>query len=749
MTSAASKNRSTSSNIVNQYLISGPRCNSCVAKVEAAIAPLPNVSSVNFNLPQLTLTVTGPIADTEIFRAIEALDYSATKIHSVAEAESEKALQQHEQYLRHRNRGLAALALGLPLMAYGIIFDMSISHSQQQLGWGLVGLLTLAVLTLCGGHFFSSARSQFRQLSFGMDSLVAVGTGSAWLYSAVIVIAPAAFPPAARHVYFEAAAMIIGLINIGQALELKAKGATSQALKKLIGFQVKQAIVITSDGEQLTAFENINIGDLVRLRSGDKVAVDGIIHEGGGHVDESMLTGEPIPNYKAAGDSIFAGTLNTDGNIVYRASRVGRDTALARIIELVKSAQGSKLPIGKLADKIASVFVPVIFFIALISAVAWYAFGPEPTILYMLITAVTVLIIACPCALGLATPMSIMAGIGLAAEKGILIREGEALQKAASIDTVVLDKTGTITIGGPRLVDTVTVDGYNKSEVLAIAAALETGSSHPVAQALINAYQGRPLKAQQYVYYAGLGVQAELDGKRYLLGNLKLLSQQRIAQSTLFNNGEKLQQQGKTVIYLANHEAVLALFSFEDSLKTEATVIIRRLQQHGVTVIMASGDNSATCANVADKVGIEQYHGDFSPDDKQQLIGQLQAQGHRVAMVGDGINDAPALAQADVGYAIGDGTDIAIEAGDITLMGNSLTGILDATVISKATLRNIKQNLFGAFIYNIVGIPIAAGVLYPSLGLLLNPVVAGVAMSLSSITVVLNANRLRGLKIRH
>ncbi|ROR98939.1 Cu+-exporting ATPase [Sinobacterium caligoides] len=730
----------------HKFLITGPRCGGCVAKVEKAVTSLNEVSEASFNLSQATLTVTGKVDDEAIIAAIAALDYSAQRIQSVTQAEEERESIVQQQYAAHRRHALIGLGLGLPLMIYGLLFGMAVDSTQAQLGWSVVSLLTAMVLYRAGGHFFRNALQQLRSGSTSMDTLIALGTSSAWLYSSLIVLSPESFPVAARHVYFEAAAMIIGLINLGQALELRARGQTSAALKKLIGIQPKTACVIEADKSYDRPIDQLAINDEIRARSGEQIAVDGIVIAGHGHIDQAMLTGEAIPVACQQGDTVNAGTVLLDGTLLYRASRVGRDTALARIINMVQRAQGSKLPIGRLADRVASIFVPCILFVALLSAAAWWFWGPEPRLMYMVISAVTVLIIACPCALGLATPMSIMSGVGVAAEHGILVRQGEALQQAAKIDTVILDKTGTITCGRPTISDVVTLD-YDRDTLLLIAASLEQGSSHPIAKAIISSHKNKMLEFDDFHSIAGMGISARTAYGFCLLGNQQLLKSHQVETSPLAEASERLQEQGNSIVLLAIDGKLAGLIALKDEVKMESKAAIASLQQRGIEVIMASGDNNTTCCRVAAEVGISQFHGSLSPREKLALVEQLQQQQRVVAMVGDGINDAPALAQADVGYAIGEGSDIAIESGDITLLNHSLKSIENSIIVSQATLSNIKQNLFGAFIYNSIGIPIAAGILYPSLGLLLNPVIAGAAMSLSSLTVVLNANRLRRLKI--
>ena len=638
-------------------------------------------------------------------------------------------------------------------MAWGLLGGnmMVQPGTASQWIWLAIGLLTLAVLATAGRHFFVGAWKAFRNHNANMDTLIALGTGAAWLYSMAVVLIPAALPEAARHVYFEASAMIIGLINLGQALEVRARGKTSEAVKRLLDLGAKTARVVR-DGpnhekrEQDIPVEQVQTDDILRVRPGEKIAVDGIVEEGESRLDESMLTGEPMPVSKTIGDTVSAGTLNEGGTLLYRATAVGKDTALSRIVALVKKAQGSKPPIGRLADDVSAVFVPTIMLIAVVAAMAWFNLGPEPRITHMLISATTVLIIACPCALGLATPMSVMVGVGKAAEHGILIREGDALQTSSKLDTIVLDKTGTITEGKPALTDILCAEGQQEDHLLQLAASLESGSEHPLARAILEAAQQRdisPDRADNFQALNGKGVSATLNGKSYRLGNRRWLESEGITANL---DSSSLTERGATPLFLAEGNTLLGILGVADRIKEDSRDAIARLKDQGLTVVMITGDIQASADAIAKQVGVDQVMAEVLPEDKAKKVKALQDKGRIVAMVGDGINDAPALAQADVGFAIGTGTDVAIESAAITLMGGSLHGVADAMAISSATVRNIKQNLFGAFIYNSLGVPVAAGVLYPLTGSLLSPVIAGAAMSLSSVTVVSNANRLRLFK---
>lgn len=732
-----------------ELLIEGASCASCVTKIETAINRVPGVAGAAMNFAQRTVTVTGNVDTQTLIRAVENAGYNAKAIaaNSSAEDLDDKEKAEWAYYKRLLLETGIALALGVPLMIYSIVGGtMTVSTSAERVGWLLVGLLTLGIMVFSGKHFYVGAWRSFRNHSANMDTLIALGTGTAWLYSMVVVSVPEAVPEMARHVYFEATAMIIGLIDLGLALELKARGRTSEAIKRLIGLQPKTARVIRDDREVDIPIENVLLHDKVRVRPGEKIPVDGTVLDGHTAIDESMLTGEPMPVEKGEGDEVAAGTLNKTGSIVFKATRVGKDTALAQIINLVKRAQNSKPPIGRLADVISGYFVPVVMIIAVVSAMAWLNFGPYPAVAFAIVSATTVLIIACPCALGLATPMSVMVGVGKAAEAGVLIRNGEALQMASKITTMVLDKTGTITAGKPTVTDIVRAGSETEDDILTLAASLESGSEHPLALSIVESARERglaPLKVANFNAIAGHGVEADVDGKHLLFGNEKLMRDRNIEIGSFVEKAQLLASEAKTAMYFAVNTQLAAIIAVADPIKEDSIAAIKRLQHNGIRVVMLTGDNRATAQAVAAKVGIVDYIAEVLPQQKSDKVMELQARGEIVGMTGDGINDAPALAMANVGFAIGTGTDVAIESADITLMRGSLHGLADAIAVSKATLRNIKQNLFGAFIYNVAGVPVAAGVLYPFLGLLLSPVIAGAAMAFSSLTVVMNANRLR------
>ncbi len=707
------------------------------------------------NFAERTVTVTGSADTAALLGAVDSAGYSARSTEGASDSEllSEKEKAEESYYRRLIYQMLLALGVGIPLMIYGLAGGpMTVDTPLQRSAWLVIGLLCAAVMYFSGKHFYIGAWKSVSNHNANMDTLIALGTGAAWLYSMLVIIFPTPLPEMARHLYFEASATIIGLINLGLALEVKARGRTSEAIKRLIGLQAKTARIIRGDTEVDVAIEEVHIDDQIRLRPGEKIPVDGVVLEGGSTVDESMLTGEPMPISKSAGDTVEAGTINKSGTIIFRATRVGNDTALAQIIGMVKRAQNSKPPIGRLADSISAYFVPVIMIIAVISALIWLNFGPQPSAVFALVSATTVLIIACPCALGLATPMSVMVGIGKAAEAGVLIRNGEALQSASKITTMVLDKTGTITQGQPSVTDIHLFGDRDEDGVLTLAASLEAGSEHPLAAAIVEAAGERDLNlqsAQQFSAISGQGVTATVNEQQLLFGNDKLMqARQIIVDTSVLAISQQLASQAKTPMFFAIDGQLAAIIAVADPIKTDSHSAIKRLQDQGIRVAMLTGDNRSTAQVIAEQLGIEEFYAEVMPDDKADKVAELQALGETVGMTGDGINDAPALALANVGFAIGTGTDVAIESADITLMRGSLHGIVDAIAISKATLRNIKQNLFGAFIYNAAGVPIAAGVLYPLIGVLMNPVIAGLAMALSSVTVVSNANRLRFFKPR-
>jgi len=729
--------------------ISGMSCAGCVATVEEALKNTPGVEQASVNFAEHTASVTGHAKADDLIHAVEAAGYGAAELRSAAD-EQEKEAAEFAHYRKLLRMSAVAGVVGAPLMISGWVGLMPGMHSGLERGfWFAIGLVTLFVLYYSGRHFFIGAWKTFRNHNANMDTLIALGTGSAWVYSMAITLFPNIVPSLARHAYFEAATIIIALINFGSALEMRARGKTSEAIKRLIGLQPKTARVIRDGIEQDVPIGEVGLDETLRVRPGEKIAVDGRIIDGHSTVDESMLTGEPIPIAKQVGDEVVGGTINKSGSFLFVATRIGKDTALARIIEMVRKAQNAKPAIGRLADRIAAVFVPSVMIIAAVTFLAWFNFGPEPRLSYMLVTTMTVLIIACPCALGLATPISIMVGVGKAAEFGVLIRNGDALQQSGQLTTIVLDKTGTITAGRPEVTDVAAMVNHDESTLLAFAAAIESGSEHPLAEAVVQAARARDIKfseAKDFEAISGQGVRATVDGHTILLGNARLMDANAISIEAVQSQFDALAAQAKTPIYLAVDKQLAGLIAIADPIKPDSVDAIARLKKLGLKVVMLTGDTQATADAVARQVGVDEVIAQVLPGDKASRVAELQQKGEIVAMVGDGINDAPALARADVGFAIGTGTDVAIESADITLMRGSLHGVADAIGISRATVRNIKQNLFGAFIYNSLGIPIAAGILFPLMGILLNPIIAGAAMAMSSVTVVSNANRLRLFK---
>lgn len=726
-------------------LLSGLNCAACVAKVEKALLAVDKVESVRVNLADQTALIAGKAPLALLIRAVEQAGYAAELIEDEKTRRQKQQAKIQQSIQQRKYQAIIALTLGVGLMLWGLITgDMALTATNRTF-WFVAGFMTLAIIIYTGGHFYRAAWQALIHKTATMDTLVALGTGTAWLYSFSILINPDWFPADSRHLYFEASAMIIGLINLGKMLEAKAKQRSSHALDKLIDLTPKKVKVLIANKEQVLPLEQVNIGMQLRLQTGDRIAVDGKLAQGEIWVDEAMLTGEAHPVMKQVGDNISAGTLVIDGSAVISAEQIGNNTRLANIIKLVRQAQSSKPKIAQLTDKIASIFVPVVVLIALITAIIWYIFAPQ----YTLVTFTTVLIIACPCALGLATPMSIIAGVGRAAELGVLIRDAQALQQASQIDTLVFDKTGTLTQGKPQVTAIHCLSPFSEQQVIQLAASLEQGANHPLAQALLALAQQRDLtltNLDKFNYLKGLGISAIVAQQKLLLGNQKLLQQQQIDTQLAQQFVDLQQQQGATLVYLAIEQQLAAIFAISDPLRAEAKHSIARLQQQGYQVVMLTGDQRTTAETLATQIGDIQVIADVLPEQKAQVIRQFQQQGQKVLMVGDGINDAPALAQANVSIALNAGTDIAIETAEMTLIRSDLNAIADALALAKATLHNMKQNLFGAFIYNILGIPMAAGILYPFFGLLLNPMYAGAAMALSSITVVTNANRLLKFK---
>ena len=722
--------------------IEGMNCAGCAGKVESSLKSVEGVSEARVNLANRTAHVTGLSGDDSVkalSKAVADAGYKAYPLHSIDR--SEQRQQEARKFKSLIRKASAAAILGL-IMMIGMWTDLWPSVETGENFWIGTGIVTLLVMIFAGGHFYAGAMRAIVHGNTNMDTLIALGTGTAWAYSMTIAVSPDLVMAEARHFYFEAAVLIIAFINLGQALEAKGRGKTSEAIEKLIGLAPKTACLIRKGEEVIVPIETLQVGDIIRIKPGEKIPVDGEVTEGSSTVDESMLTGEPLAVAKQAGDPVTGGTVNGNGSFLFRAERTGTNTVLAHIIDMVQRAQSSKPTIGRMVDKVTAIFVPAVVTIAAATFGIWYLFGPS--IDYAFVTAVTVLIIACPCALGLATPMSIMVGIGKAAEFGILIRNGEALERTGNIDTVVLDKTGTITSGKPQVSEIIS---EHEEESLLLAASLEQHSEHPLAGAVLAAAEARGidlLTVNDFHAHTGLGISGTIGGHSILLGSDSLMHHHNIEidenMHKTFNN---LSENAKTTLFLAKNGETIAIIAISDPIKADSAEAVRQLHGLGLKVVMLTGDNLHTAKAIATQAGIKQFVAGVSPQEKLEQIQQLQAQGRRVAMVGDGINDAAALAQADVGIAIGGGTDVAIESADISLIGGSLKAIVHAIHISNATIRNIKQNLFGAFVYNSLGIPVAAGILFPFYGILLNPIIAGAAMAASSVTVVSNANRLR------
>ena len=643
--------------------------------------------------------------------------------------------------------------VGIPVLCTMLI-DLIPALQHALMPWHQVigmaaALLTVPVLAWSGGQFFTGAWNNFRNHNANMDTLVALGTGAAWLYSTLVAVAPGLFPAGTAGMYFDVAVIVIALVVLGQALEMRAKSRSSAAIQKLLSLQAKTARVVRNGKEVDIPIEDVVTGDTVLVRPGEKVPVDGVVLQGESAIDESIVTGESVPVDKRPGDQVIGASVNTTGALRFRATNVGRDTVLAQIVQMVERAQNSKPPIGRLVDTIASYFVPSVMIFAVLTFLAWFNVGPEPVLNYAIVTMVAVLVIACPCALGLATPISLMVGVGKAAEHGVLIRNGEALETASRLNTIVLDKTGTITKGRPELTDVLALQGFTEEDVLHLAAVADRQSEHPLAEAIVKGALARGIEVEEpetFQAIPGHGVEVTVDGRHVRVGNRKLIERAHLPMDAFEAAAEQLAQAGKTPMFVVVDGHPAGVIAVADTIKEDAVAAIRTLQTMGLDVVMMTGDNARTAHAIAQQVGIRHVLAEVLPDEKARQVETLQSEGKRrrlVGMVGDGINDAPALAQADVGFAIGTGTDVAIEAADVTLVGGSLRGVVTAIEVSRATLKNIKQNLFGAFLYNVLGIPIAAGVLYPFFGILLSPIIAGAAMAASSITVVTNANRLR------
>ncbi|MGX0877944.1 Cu+-exporting ATPase [Roseovarius sp. MBR-154] len=636
----------------------------------------------------------------------------------------------------------------------GFTYFMELLGERTSLWLELV--LSTPVILWSGWPFFVRGYHSFRTMNLNMFSLIGMGVGAAYIFSILAVIAPQIFPAGFRDengnvgVYFEAAAVIVTLVLLGQVMELRAREGTGKAIRALLDMAAKTAVVIRPDGtEEEIELDQVQLGDHLRVRPGDKVPVDGVVVEGRSSVDESMISGEPVPVEKVAGEPVTGATINGTGSLVIEATRVGADTMLSQIVQMVADAQRSRAPIQKYADQVAGMFVPAVIAVAIVSFVVWSIWGPDPAMAYGLVSAVAVLIIACPCALGLATPMSIMTATGTGAQLGVLIKNAEALERFEKIDTLIVDKTGTLTEGKPRLVAVLPEDGHDEAEVLRLAASLERGSEHPLAEAIVRGAEERGVdfaKAEDFEAVTGKGVKGRVDGKAVALGNAALIRDMGLDSGALVDAANARRDEGETVMFIVFDSTIAGLVCVADPVKETTPTALKALHELGFRIIMATGDNERTALAVANRLGIDEIRADVLPEDKARIIRELQEQGRKVAMAGDGVNDAPALAQADVGIAMGTGADVAIESAGFTLVKGNLDGIVRARKLSQATMRNIRQNLFFALIYNASGVPIAAGVLYPFLGILIGPIFAAFAMSASSLSVVVNSLRLRRLK---
>ena len=737
--------------------IASMSCASCVGRVDKALEAVPGVLDVNVNLASETATVTyleGAVDPSALMAASAEVGYPA-EIAGATQPQDRAARKDAEAREMARKTAVAAvLALPVFLMEMGGhvipgVHDLIGRTIGHQASWLIQFALTTAVLAGPGRGFYTKGMPALLRGAPDMNSLVAVGTGAAYAYSVVATFLPSLLPEGVRAVYFEAAAVIVVLILLGRFLEARAKGRTGAAIQKLLGLQVRTARVLR-DGEPVeVALEALRQGDILVVRPGERIAVDGEVTEGESHVDESMITGEPVPVAKAPGDPVTGGTVNGAGGFRFRATRVGADTTLSQIIRMVEEAQGAKLPIQGLVDRITLWFVPAVMGIAALTVLVWLIVGPSPALTLALVAGVSVLIIACPCAMGLATPTSIMVGTGRAAEMGVLFRKGDALQQLTSVDVVALDKTGTVTEGRPELTDMVLAEGFDRADVLGLMAAVEEQSEHPIAEAIVRAARAEAAprhEVERFEAIPGFGVRATVDGRDVLIGADRLMSREGLEPGALSTHEADLAARGRTALFAAIDGKVAAVIAVADPVKPASAAALAALHAQGLKVAMITGDKRETAEAIARETGIDHVIAGVLPDGKVAALNALREGGRKIAFVGDGINDAPALAAADVGIAIGTGTDVAIESADVVLMSGDLRGVVNAFEVSRLTMRNIRQNLFWAFGYNTALIPVAAGVLYPAFGVLLSPVLAAGAMALSSVFVLTNALRLRRIR---
>jgi P-type Cu+ transporter len=735
-----------------QLQISGMTCASCVARVEKSLRAVPGVTSAAVNLASEQATVEHqPDLDTQaLIAAVEKAGYEA-QLLTAANADTSAQKDEELQQLQRALIWSAVLTLPVFVLEMGAHLIPPFHHwimatIGEPLNWTLQFVLSTLVLFGPGRRFITKGLPALWRLAPDMNSLVALGTLSAWGFSVVATFAGDILPSGTRHVYYEAAAVIVTLILLGRFLETRARGRTGEAIKRLLSLQAKNARVQRNDEWIELPTEALQLDDLIQVRPGERIAVDGIVASGSSYIDESMLTGEPLPVQKNPGDTVVGGTINTQGTLTFRATRLGSDTVLAQIISMVQQAQGAKLPIQTLVDKVTAVFVPVVMALALLTLVVWLLFGPSPALTFALVNAVAVLIIACPCAMGLATPTSIMVGTGRAAELGVLFRKGQALQSLRDAKVIALDKTGTLTRGKPELTDFVLQNGFTHEETLALVASLEQSSEHPIAEAIVQAAQQQQLVltvADTFEALPGMGARAVIDGHEVLVGADRLLREKNVPLDAVANTAAALAQEGKSPLYAVIDGKLAAVIAVADTIKDSTPAAINAFHELGLKVAMITGDNQKTAAVIAERLGIDHVVAEVRPEGKVEAINTLRQAHGNLVFVGDGINDAPALAHADTGIAVGTGTDIAIESADVVLMSGDLTGVVNALAISHATIRNIKQNLFWAFAYNTCLIPVAAGVLYPLNGMLLSPMFAAGAMAMSSVFVLGNALRLK------
>ena len=735
--------------------VKGMTCASCVRRVQDALSSLNGVisASVNFASEQATVEyIPGLIGVREFKKTVRAAGYDIVDVKEGEDAVEKEKRERESEFKKLKFKLVAGALLTVPLLLLSFS-DMTgvpfISQLPIQINFLIQLTLATPVQFWVGRQFYRGAIAAARHRATNMNTLIAVGTSAAYIYSVIATFFPSVFEIKgySANVYFDTAATIIVLILLGRFFEARAKGKTSEAIKKLMGLQAKTARVVRAGTESDIPIEELEIGDIVVVRPGEKIPVDGVVKDGYSAVDESMISGESIPVEKKAGDDVIGSTINRTGSFKFEATKIGRDTMLSQIINMVQEAQGSKPPIARLADKIASIFVPAVIGIATLTFVIWYFFGPAPSFTYAMLNFIAVLIIACPCALGLATPTSIMVGTGKGAENGILIRSGEALETAHKINTVVFDKTGTLTKGKPEVTDIIAVSG---KEILQLAASAEKGSEHPLGEAIVNKAKEMGvdlLEPEDFQAVPGHGIMAKIDKRNVCLGNSNFMDDKNINIAEFVLIADRLSGEGKTPMFVASEGNVLGVIAVADTLKENSVDAVKALHKLGLEVVMITGDNKRTAEAIALKAGIDRVFAEVMPEDKAHNIRKLQEDGRTVAMVGDGINDAPALAQADIGIAIGTGTDVALEASDITLVGGDLRGVVASIALSRATVRNIKQNLFWAFAYNIILIPVAAGALFPFFGILMNPMLAAAAMGLSSVTVVTNALRLKRFRV--